>query len=121
MSAALQAITDGPEGPPVRPPHTDVMKAPSPVGALPLARHADLDIYEHALQKYLLRYLAGDGMKREEACSNLPHVENELATMLGALHAANVPDYIVRAVAVARELNFRIKTSKLDQADAATP
>ena len=80
-----------------------------------VARFAHLDLFEYCLRTYLFRHLAGDDLTHEEKLANLPIVEEELATMLGALHEANVPDYKVRAETVARELNFRIRQGKLDQ------
>ncbi len=93
----------------------NILHQASPQGALTVARFAHLELFEYCLRTYLFRHLASSDLTREEKLANLPIVEEELATMLGALHVANVPDYKTRTETVARELNFRIRQGKLDE------
>ncbi len=93
----------------------------SPEGAMPIASFSGMSIFAFALSEYLKRYLPLDGMTRDELVNNLRVVEDELATMLGKLHAAGVPDYKVRAEMVASELNHRLKLCKLDQPEPEEP
>ncbi|MBI5817449.1 MAG: hypothetical protein HZA88_00515 [Verrucomicrobia bacterium] len=92
----------------------------SPEGALPIASTSDLTIFEFSLQRYLQRYLSLTALTQAERVNNLPIIEDELATMLGKLHAANVPDYKARAEMVARELHHKVRVCRLDQPTADT-
>ncbi len=95
--------------------NSNVLTKASESGAIPIACFSDLDLFEWALRNYCFRYLSHPDLKRAEKLANLPLVEQNLATMLGKLREAHVPDYNARAEIVATELSFRISQGKLDQ------